>query len=89
MMSKQFTAHAVLFFGAVMIFGCSKQEPKVEAMKFDPKLIAAEADNGNLGPLKELNAACSSEFEKNGKRGSACATQDDVGALRKPLKLNF
>ena len=67
---------------------CTKQET-AESPKFDPRYVAAEADNGNLGPLKELNAACSTEVAKSGKRGAACTTQDDVGALRKPLKLNF
>ena len=88
-MTKQLFIHTAFLIGAVVVFGCSKQEPTVEAVKFDPKFIAAEADKGNLGPLKELNAACSSEVEKHGKRGSACTTQDDVGALRKPLKLNY
>ena len=67
---------------------CSKQET-TESPRFDPKMIAAEADKGNLGPLKDLNAACSAEVEKTGKRAAACMTQDEVGTLRKPLKLNF
>jgi hypothetical protein len=67
---------------------CTKQET-FEAPRFDPKYVAVEADRGNLGPLKELNAACRAEVEKSGKRGPACGAQDDVGALRKPLKLSF
>lgn len=79
----------VLLGVVAVIAGCGEKEPPAEAVKFDPKFIAAEADKGNLDPLKELNAVCSSEVEKTGKRGAACVTQDDVGALRKPLKLNF
>jgi hypothetical protein len=76
---------------AVVVFvaACSKQEPAVEAPKFDPKYIAAEADKGNLGPLTELNAACSAEVEKNGKRMSACSAQDEVRKLAKPLNIRF
>jgi hypothetical protein len=73
---------------AALVAGCSKEEAD-EARKFDPKFIASEADKGNLGPLKELNAACSAEVDKQGKRGTACNTQDEVGALRKPLDVKF
>ncbi len=72
----------------LIVSACTKQEV-VESPRFDAKTIAAEADKGNLGPLKELNAACSAEVESKGSRGPTCATQDDVGALRKPLKLKF
>ena len=72
-----------------LVAGCGKQEEPTETPKFDAKYIAAEADKGNLGPLTELNTACSAEVEKNGKRVSACDAQDEVGALRKPLKLRF
>ncbi|CAN7486609.1 hypothetical protein LJR290_003238 [Variovorax sp. LjRoot290] len=72
----------------ILITACTKQDA-VEVPKFDPKHVAVEADKGNLGPLKDLNAACSAEVEKSGKRGSACNAQDEVGALRKPLKLQF
>jgi len=77
----------ILALVAALIAGCSKEE--VESPKFDAKVIAAEADSGNLGPLKDLNAACTTEVEKSGKRGAACTTQDEVGALRKPLRLQF
>lgn len=73
---------------AAVVLGCTKQEV-VEAPRFDAKVIAAEADKGNLGPLKEVNAACSAEVEKSGKRGVACSAQDDVGALRKPMAIRF
>lgn len=72
----------------VLVTACTKQEV-VESQKFDAKTIAAEADRGNLGPLKDLNAACSAEVEKTGERAAACEAQDEVGALRKPLKLTF
>jgi hypothetical protein len=81
-------AEAMFLVALLSLFACSKQEA-TESPKFDPKMIAAEADKGNLGPLKDLNAACGAEVEKIGKRAAACATQDEVGALRKPLKLNF
>ena len=73
---------------AVVVIGCTKQEV-VESPRFDAKAIAAEADKGNLGPLKDLNTACSAEVEKSGKRGVACSGQDDVGALRKPMAIKF
>ncbi|RYH43787.1 MAG: hypothetical protein EON54_17145 [Alcaligenaceae bacterium] len=72
----------------VLVAACTKQEV-AESPKFDAKTVAAEADKGNLVPLKDLNAACSAEVEKTGKRAAACETQDEVGALRKPLKLTF
>ena len=73
---------------AITLIACTKQET-VEAPKFDPKYIAAEADKGNLGPLTELNNACSAEVEKNGKRMSACMAQDEVRKLAKPLNIRF
>lgn len=72
----------------VALAACTKQE-MVEAPKFDPKYVAAEADKGNLGPLTELNNACSAEVEKKGKRLSACAAQDDVRKLAKPISIRF
>ena len=78
-------AIAILFLA---LSGCSKQET-AGAPKFDPDAIAAEADKGNLEPLKQLNAACTTEIERGGKRGPACNAQDDVGALRKPLNVRF
>lgn len=88
-MKKQRLVQNALLIGAALLAACGKQEKPTETAKFDPKYIAAEADKGNLGPLKDLNSACSGEVEKTGKRGSACVAQDEVGAFRKPLKLNF
>lgn len=79
------SAIAMLFLA---LTGCSKQEAS-EAPKFDAAAIAAEADKGNLEPLKQLNAACTTEIERGGKRGPACNAQDEVGALRKPLNVRF
>ncbi|NDZ17129.1 hypothetical protein C7T35_27965 [Variovorax sp. WS11] len=73
---------------AIALAACTKQET-VEAPKFDPKYVAAEADRGNLGPLTELNNACSAEVEKNGKRMSACAAQDEVRKLAKPINIRL
>ncbi len=60
-----------------VLVGCSKQET-MEAPQFDPKYIAAEADKGNLGPLTDLNNACTAEVQKNGKRAASCAVQAEV-----------
>ena len=72
-----------------LLMGCGQEPGAGEAATFDPKIIAAEADRGNLEPLKTLNAACSAEVKNYGKRAAACLAQDEVGALRKPLKLIF
>jgi hypothetical protein len=73
---------------ALSMVGCGKPEA-IETTKFDAEHIAAEADKGNLGPLSELNDACSAEVKKNGKRLDACATQDRVRDLRKPVSIRF
>lgn len=79
---------ALVAIALALSSACTKQET-AELPRFDAKVIASEADQGNLGPLKELNAACSAEVKKSGKRAVACVTQDEVGSLRKPLKLMF
>ena len=71
-----------------LVVACTKQET-AESPKFDPRYIAAEADRGNLGPLTELNSACSAEVEKNGRRMSACTAQDEVRKLSKPITIRF
>ncbi|MFM9428034.1 hypothetical protein RCH10_004496 [Variovorax sp. GrIS 2.14] len=88
-MKKQTLVQSATLIGIVLVAGCGKQESPVEAAKFDPVYIAAEADKGNLGPLTELNAACKSEVEKNGKRLSACNAQDEVRKLSKPINIRF
>lgn len=77
-------AVATIFLAAA----CTKQET-AEARKFDPRYIAGEADKGNLSPLTELNSACSAEVEKSGGRMSACAIQDEVRKLAKPISIRF
>jgi len=88
-MTNRSFIHAVLLVSVTVIAGCGKHDAPIEATKFDPKYIAAEADKGNLGPLTELNAACSAEIERNGKRLSACDAQDQVRKLSKPLNIRF
>ena len=67
---------------------CTKQET-AESPRFDPRYVAAEAYKGNLGPLTELNSACSAEVERNGRRMSACTAQDEVRKLSKPITIRF
>ncbi|MDM0108454.1 hypothetical protein QTH97_26130 [Variovorax sp. J22R24] len=88
-MKKQLFERTAVLIGVLLIASCSKRQEVVEAAKFDPKFIAAEADKGNLAPLTELNAACSLEIEKHGKRLSACTAQDEVRRLSKPLNIRF
>ncbi|WP_038214262.1 hypothetical protein [Xenophilus azovorans] len=83
-----YTLCASALSAAVLVVGCNKQE-RVEAPRFDPEYIAAEADKGNLGPLTEVNEACSAEVKKNGRRLAACAAQDQVRDLRKPVNIRF
>ncbi|MEP6721266.1 MAG: hypothetical protein ABJA77_07470 [Variovorax sp.] len=88
-MKTQSFIQAVVVAGVLVLAGCGKREAPVEAAKFDPKYIAAEADKGNLGPLTELNSACSAEVEKSGKRLSACNAQDEVRKLSEPISIRF
>lgn len=81
-------ASCVLPLLTMSLVGCGKQEA-AQAPKFDPKYIAAEADKGNLAPLTELNNACSAEVQKDGRRASVCAVQDQVRDLRKPMNIRF
>lgn len=74
---------------AALVGGCSKKEEVSQSPKFDAKAIAAEADKGNLAPLAELNKACTTEVEKNGKRMAVCSVQDEVGRLTKPVSVRF
>lgn len=88
MMNEQMPLWAAVSLLTVFIAACGKPDEAV-ATKFDPNFIAAEADKGNLAPLTELNTACSAEIEKNGKRLAACAAQDEVRRLSKPLNIRF
>ena len=80
---------AVVWLALVLLASCGKQEEARQTGTFDAKYIAAEADKGNLGPLKELNAACSAEVVTQGKRSGICGVQDEVGRLAKPLGVRF
>ncbi len=87
---KNQTCLLLLLVSVLIVAGCGESEEKAaEGPKFDPKYIAAEADQGNLGPLTELNTACSAEVQKNGRRMSVCRAQDDVRDLRKPFNIRF
>jgi hypothetical protein len=72
-----------------LLMGCGQEPGAGEAATFDPKIVAAEADRGNLEPLKKLNAACRAEVKIHGKRAGSCSAKDEVRTLRKPLKPNF
>ena len=89
-MAKASLLQLTLLIAVALASGCGKQkEESVAAPRFDAKVIAAEADKGNLAPLTELNKACTDEVEKNGKRMAVCEIQDQVGKLTKPLSVRF
>ena len=86
-MNKRFSKW--LTVGALMVLSACGRQEVVESPKFDAKAIAAEADKGNLEPLKKVNEACAAEVKREGKRMSACQAQDDVGGFMKPLNMRF
>jgi hypothetical protein len=89
-MTKPSLYRVTLLMAVALVSGCGKpKEESLPAPRFDAKVIAAEADKGNLGPLTELNKACTEEVEKNGKRMDVCGIQDQVGKLTKPLSVRF
>ena len=89
-MTKASLVQATLLTIVVLISGCGKpKEEPVAAPRFDAKVIAAEADKGNLAPLTELNKACTDEVQQNGRRMAVCGIQDQVGKLTKPLSVRF
>ena len=55
----------------------------------DPKLVAEEADNGNLKPMTALVTACRSEVEKYGRRREICKKLDVARSMRKPWSIRF
>ena len=71
------------------IAGCEEKNIDAPAAGFDAAYVAAEANGGNLEPLKELNAACSAEIRQTGKRLSACKTQDAVRKFSTPIDIRF
>ncbi|WP_213957513.1 hypothetical protein [Variovorax sp. dw_954] len=89
-MKKLRIARGCLLVALGLVAGCGEPQDEVNSTPhFDAKAIAAEADKGNLGPLTELNNACSAEVEKHGKRLAVCKVQDDVRDLRKPMNIRF
>ena len=89
-MTKTSFFQVTLLIAVVLVTGCGKpKEDSVVAPRFDAKVIAAEADRGNLAPLTELNKACRDEVQQNGKRMAVCEIQDQVGKLTKPLSVRF
>lgn len=88
-MATQSLAWSLALIGVFLVTGCGKEEAAAESPKYDPKFIASEADKGNLVPLSELNAACTAEIAKHAKRLSACAAQDEVRKLAKPINIRF
>ena len=49
---------------------------------YDPKLIAAEADAGNLKPVRELLEECDKEIAKDSTHKTACAAMNKVRSIR-------
>ncbi len=80
---------AALSLVVVAIAGCGKQEAEPTAQKWDPVYIAGEFDKGDRHLVAELNDACSKEVKETGKRGDACAAQDQVRRLIKPVNIRF
>lgn len=68
--------------------GCEKEDAH-DGTTFDAAFVAAEADKGNLGPLKALVDACHAEVKSRGRRDKVCKVLDDVGPLLKPLNIRF
>lgn len=77
-----------LAVAGVMLTGCGREE-KEAGPGYDPRYIASEADKGNLNPLAELNAACSAEVNRTGKRLKACQAQDQVRHLVHSVNIRF
>jgi hypothetical protein len=60
-----------------------------EGKAFDAAFVAAEADKGNLAPLKALMDECKHEVERHMRRGEVCTQLDRVRILRKPTSIRF
>jgi ADP-dependent phosphofructokinase/glucokinase len=77
-----FTCSAV----TAVLMGCGKTD---EAAAFDAQFVAAEADKGNLEPLKNLSKACRVEVAKYGRRRAVCEVLDRAAGLRKPINIRL
>lgn len=73
---------------AVALAACGKDQSQ-DAKAFDTAFVAAEADKGNLVPLKELSKACHREVLKHGRRRDACEALDQAGKLQKRIDTRF
>ncbi|MEZ2299415.1 hypothetical protein [Variovorax sp. RCC_210] len=74
---------------AVLLLAACGKDDAAKDKSFDAAFVAAEADKGNLEPLKALVDACHAEASKQGHRDEACGVLDSVGPLRKPLSIRF
>lgn len=77
-----------LAFVTVSFAACGNQSNS-SALEVDAAFVAAEADRGNLDPLKDLGIACHAETVKLHRRDRQCATLEKAGSLRKPLDTRF
>ena len=77
-----------LSVAGMLLGGCGREEKESRPV-YDPRYIASEADRGNLNPLAELNAACSAEVNRTGKRLKACQAQDQVRQLVHSVTIRF
>jgi hypothetical protein len=74
---------------AVLLLAACGKDDAAQNQSFDAAFVAAEADRGNLAPLKELSKACHGEVVKYGRRRSACGALDRAGKLQKPIGTRF
>lgn len=73
---------------AALLAACGNQASS-SAPDLDAAFVAAEADKGNLTPMKQLARACHLEVVRLGRRGEVCAVSDRVSQLRKPTSIRF
>ncbi|MGJ7574855.1 hypothetical protein ACSFBX_30320 [Variovorax sp. RB2P76] len=73
---------------AMALAACGNDQAQ-EAAAYDAAFVAAQADKGNLVPLKTLVDACHAEVKRQGRRDAVCEVLDAVGPLRKPLNIRF
>lgn len=73
---------------AMALAACGNDQAQ-EAAAYDAAFVAAQADKGNLVPLKTLVDACKSEVESYQRRAEVCKKLEHVRAMRKPLNIRF
>jgi hypothetical protein len=74
---------------AVLLLAACGKDDVAQDKSFDAAFVAAEADRGNLAPLKSLMDRCKSEVEQDRGRGASCKQLDSARALRAPLNIRF